>query len=159
MSVWPTCAPSQPVSTTRSARSFSRNATARDCATGRSASMTRRHTSSVASFSRNCTAATSPASSARASVSANRGSAVTGVIRYSRHRSGVSLNSGRSLALIDPDDRLEHLQRVLLRPLERVAADDAAVGAAVAQAADLLVDRLDAVLRLAAGEHHDPPPV
>ena len=41
-----------------------------------------------------------------------------------------------------------------LRPLERVAADDAAVGAAVAQAADLLIDAVE-VLRLAAGEHHD----
>jgi hypothetical protein len=41
------------------------------------------------------------------------------------------------LALIDADDLVEHVERLVARALEGVAADDRAVGATVAQAADL----------------------
>jgi hypothetical protein len=41
------------------------------------------------------------------------------------------------LALIDADDLVEHVERLVARALEGVAADDRTIGAAVAQAADL----------------------
>src|SRR5712691_10125030 len=56
------------------------------------------------------------------------------------------------LALIDADDLVEHVERLLARPLEGVAAYDRAIGATVAQAADL-VEQAFEVLGLAAREH------
>src|SRR3954467_13304787 len=62
------------------------------------------------------------------------------------------------LAEVDVDDLVQHLQRGFLRTLEGIAANDAAVGAAVADAAHLLEHAVE-VLRLAAGEHHHAPAV
>ncbi len=53
------------------------------------------------------------------------------------------------LALVDADDLVEHVEGLGARALEGVAADDRAVGAAVAQAADLGEQAFE-VLRLAA---------
>src|SRR5258707_9694114 len=58
------------------------------------------------------------------------------------------------LALVDPDDLVEHLERLVARPLEGVAADDRAVAAAVADGAHLVHDAI-LVLRLAAREDDD----
>src|SRR5260370_3820186 len=62
------------------------------------------------------------------------------------------------LALIDADDLVEHVERLVAWALDGVAADDLAVGAAVAQAADLGEQAFE-VPGLAAGEHHDAPSV
>src|SRR3954471_24399278 len=62
------------------------------------------------------------------------------------------------LALVDADDLVEHLERLVARPLERVAADDRAIAAAVADGAHLVHDAV-LVLRLAAREDDDAPAV
>src|SRR3546814_8954291 len=62
------------------------------------------------------------------------------------------------LALVDLDDRIQKLQRLLARPLETVAADDGTGAAAVAD----LLDFLDQALRSlggAAGEYDESAPV
>src|SRR5581483_12018191 len=58
------------------------------------------------------------------------------------------------LAGIDLDQLVQHLQRVLARALEGVAADDRTVAAAVADAARLVVDAVE-ILRGTAGEDDD----
>lgn len=68
---------------------------------------------------------------------------------------------GKSVLLvaeIDIHDLLEHLNRFLPVTLERVAADDRAETAAVADGARIVVDLIRALLG-AAGEDHDPPTV
>src|SRR5213080_2866220 len=67
---------------------------------------------------------------------------------------GAVFNACLHLALIDPDDLVEHVERLLARALEGVAADDRTVGPAIAQAADLGEQAFE-VLGLAAREHHD----
>src|SRR3546814_15823476 len=90
-------------------------------------------------------------------------------MRYSRQRSGAAdiswSLSGMTpkrrrlrLALVDLDDRIQKLQRLLARPLETVAADDGTGAAAVAD----LLDFLDQALRSlggAAGEYDESAPV
>src|SRR5258708_16999446 len=58
------------------------------------------------------------------------------------------------LAFVDADDLIEHLERLVARPLEGVAADNRAVAAAVADGAHLVHDAI-LVLRLAAREDDD----
>jgi hypothetical protein len=63
--------------------------------------------------------------------------------RKTRHAcaaSGVELEIALLLALIDLDQGVEHLQRLLARTLEGVAADDRAVAAAVADGARFVED-------------------
>src|SRR3546814_51135 len=170
MSSWPIWTPSQPVSATRSGRSFIRKATPRSCAMGRRMSAARRTASSSASFRRSWTQPTSSASSAARKFSAKAvGSKRGGVMRYSRQRSGAAdiswSLSGMTpkrrrlrLALVDLDDRIQKLQRLLARPLETVAADDGTGAAAVADLLDFLEQTLRS-LGGAAGEYDEPAPV
>src|SRR5262249_52483812 len=58
------------------------------------------------------------------------------------------------LSLVDLDDRIEQLHRLLTRALERVAAHDRAAGAAFVELAHLVEDLLFALGR-AAGEDDD----
>src|SRR4029077_14259031 len=70
----------------------------------------------------------------------------------------ASVSVASVFALIDLNDLVEHGQGLLLRPLEGVAADDRAVGAAVADRAHLGEDAVE-VLRLAARKDDDAPAV
>lgn len=53
-----------------------------------------------------------------------------------------ALTALASLAEEDVDDAIEHRQRILAWPLERVAADDLAVAAAIEDVLRILVDRI-----------------
>src|SRR5262249_38042434 len=55
-----------------------------------------------------------------------------------RPEAGCARPSGLLAALVDVDDAVEHLERFVARTLERVAADDRAVAAAVANVASIL---------------------
>src|SRR3546814_9006077 len=62
------------------------------------------------------------------------------------------------ISLVDLDDRIQKLQRLLARPLETVAADDGTGAAAVADLLDFLEQTLRS-LGGAAGEYDEPAPV
>src|SRR4030095_1340417 len=90
------------------------------------------------------------------------------VFRYSRTfasdgtagRTGTSAGRGLLLlARVDLHHGVQEPQRVIARPLERVAPDDGAEAAAVADAAGLGRGRLVGLLGGSAREDHDPPPI
>src|SRR5262245_54386595 len=100
-------------------------ATPRSCAIGFNTRAAHLISSSSTSLRRSCKEATSPPASAASSSFANfSGSSAGGVIRYSLVVARASL-SGKGLVfpLIDFDDLGQHVQRLLLRPLEGIAAD------------------------------------
>src|SRR6516162_3319500 len=65
---------------------------------------------------------------------------------------------GSVFSLIDLDDLAQHVERLPLRPLEGVPADDRAVATAVADGTHLGKDAVE-ILGLAAREDDDPPAV
>src|SRR3989338_1923572 len=65
--------------------------------------------------------------------------------------------SASGAALVDFDQLGQHIQSILALALERVAPDDRAIAAAVADRARIVIDRIRALCR-PAREHHDPPP-
>src|SRR5258706_11341356 len=75
-----------------------------------------------------------------------------GCLAQPSSRSDKTADSALELALVDLQDGVEHLQGIGARPLEGVAADDRAGGAAIAQSADLVVKTIE-ILGLAAREH------
>src|SRR5205823_9748073 len=126
------------------------------CAIGFNTDVARRIASSSQSLRRSWRQATSPPASASSRSLANlSGSSAGGVIRYSRVVARVSSSNNSVFALIGLDDAVQHVERFRLRPLERVAADDRAVAAAIVDRAHLVEHAVE-VLRLAAREDDDP---